>query len=277
MSVLPRLRLSGITKTYPSVVANDDIDLTVLPGEIHAVLGENGAGKSTLMKIIYGVIEPDAGTIRWNEEPVSDRQSRARAKARHRDGVPAFLAVRDADRRREHRAGARSGARERRARRAHPRRLRALRTAGRPRPPHPFDGGRRAAARRDRPLPAAGPAAPDHGRADVGADAASRRESVRDAEEACRRRLQHPLHQPQAGRDPRALSSRHGIAIGKGQRRMRSPNGDVGSPGRDDDRRRSSSSAASDRACRRRRRARREPSRVGDGRSIRTSAWRTSI
>ncbi len=71
MSALPRLRLSGITKMYPSVVANDAIDLTVFPGEIHAVLGENGAGKSTLMKIIYGVIEPDAGTIHWNEEPVA--------------------------------------------------------------------------------------------------------------------------------------------------------------------------------------------------------------
>jgi general nucleoside transport system ATP-binding protein len=71
MSARPRLRLSGITKSYPSVVANDAIDLAVLPGEIHAVLGENGAGKSTLMKIIYGVIEPDAGTIRWNEELVA--------------------------------------------------------------------------------------------------------------------------------------------------------------------------------------------------------------
>ncbi len=66
----PLLQLSGIRKVYPSIVANDGIDLEVLPGQIHAVLGENGAGKSTLMKIIYGVTAPDEGRIEWQGAPV---------------------------------------------------------------------------------------------------------------------------------------------------------------------------------------------------------------
>ena len=65
-AAVPRLELSAISKAYPAVIANDAIDLTVLPGEIHAVLGENGAGKSTLMKILCGIVKPDAGSIRWN-------------------------------------------------------------------------------------------------------------------------------------------------------------------------------------------------------------------
>jgi simple sugar transport system ATP-binding protein len=66
-----RLKLTGITKQYPGCLANDNVDLAISAGEIHALLGENGAGKSTLMKMIYGVTKPDAGKIVWQGEQVS--------------------------------------------------------------------------------------------------------------------------------------------------------------------------------------------------------------
>ena len=65
-----RLELTGITKAFPGVLANDNVSFSVKPGEIHALLGENGAGKSTLVKMIYGIMQPDAGEIRWDGEPV---------------------------------------------------------------------------------------------------------------------------------------------------------------------------------------------------------------
>lgn len=66
----PRLELRGITKAYPGVLANDSINLKILPGEIHALLGENGAGKSTLVKIIYGVLKADSGDMLWDGKPL---------------------------------------------------------------------------------------------------------------------------------------------------------------------------------------------------------------
>jgi general nucleoside transport system ATP-binding protein len=69
----PRLELRQVTKSYPSVVANDQVSLQVLSGSIHAVLGENGAGKSTLMKIIYGSVKPDAGEVVFNGHTVQVR------------------------------------------------------------------------------------------------------------------------------------------------------------------------------------------------------------
>jgi general nucleoside transport system ATP-binding protein len=70
-AAIPRLELRGISKRYPGgVLANDEIGFAVMPGEIHALLGENGAGKSTLVKIIYGVLQADAGSIQWNGREV---------------------------------------------------------------------------------------------------------------------------------------------------------------------------------------------------------------
>ncbi|WP_026415543.1 ABC transporter ATP-binding protein [Actinomadura oligospora] len=70
---VPAVRLTSITKRFPGVVANRDIDLEIQRGEVHALCGENGAGKSTLMKILYGMQRPDEGTIEIDGEKVSFR------------------------------------------------------------------------------------------------------------------------------------------------------------------------------------------------------------
>jgi len=63
--------MENISKAYPGVLANDNVSLSLQAGSIHALLGENGAGKSTLVKILYGLLAPDAGTIHWQGKPVN--------------------------------------------------------------------------------------------------------------------------------------------------------------------------------------------------------------
>jgi ABC-type uncharacterized transport system ATPase subunit len=63
------LRVSGVTKAYPGVVANSDVGFSVSEGEVHALLGENGAGKSTLVKMIYGLVKPDSGSMTFRGKP----------------------------------------------------------------------------------------------------------------------------------------------------------------------------------------------------------------
>ncbi|MFV1491178.1 ABC transporter ATP-binding protein [Phaeobacter sp. JH18-32] len=76
----PLLSLQGLTKAYPGVVANDTVSFNIGAGEVHALLGENGAGKSTLVKMIYGLVKPDSGTMLLRGAPYAPaepRQARA--------------------------------------------------------------------------------------------------------------------------------------------------------------------------------------------------------
>jgi len=67
----PLIRMEGITKRFPGVLANDSVDFSVQEGEIHALVGENGAGKTTLMKVLYGIYSKDEGQIYFDDEHVS--------------------------------------------------------------------------------------------------------------------------------------------------------------------------------------------------------------
>ena len=78
MTDTPLLALSGLTKAYPGVVANDDVSLRIAPGEVHALLGENGAGKSTLVKMIYGLVKPDSGKMEMNGSAYTPQEPRDR-------------------------------------------------------------------------------------------------------------------------------------------------------------------------------------------------------
>ncbi|MEM8824409.1 MAG: ABC transporter ATP-binding protein [Pseudomonadota bacterium] len=75
------LDLQGLTKAYPGVVANDGVSFSIAPGEVHALLGENGAGKSTLVKMVYGLVAPDSGTMILSGQPFNPPDPRAARSA----------------------------------------------------------------------------------------------------------------------------------------------------------------------------------------------------
>ena len=219
------LALENITKIYPSVRANDGVSLEVRRGHIHAILGENGAGKSTLMKVIYGVVSPDAGTIRWRGEATAIR-SPAHARSLGIGMIFQHFVLFETMTVAENIALAIPGPRKALAARIRDigERLSLEIDPGGSRP-RPL--GRRAAARRNHPLPAAGPRPHHHGRADRRAAAEPHPGALRDAATARRRGPRHPLHLPQAGGDPRALphGDRHAE---RPDRRHRRPDENVG-------------------------------------------------
>ena len=77
----PVLQLSGVTRSFGALVASDKVDLDLVSGEIHALIGPNGAGKTTLIKQVVGEILPDAGTIRFHGEDITQAPPARRALA----------------------------------------------------------------------------------------------------------------------------------------------------------------------------------------------------
>ena len=73
----PLLNIQGLTKAYPGVIANNNVSFDIDEGQLHALLGENGAGKSTLVKMIYGLVKPDSGSMLLRGRPYAPAEPRA--------------------------------------------------------------------------------------------------------------------------------------------------------------------------------------------------------
>ena len=172
-----RLELRGVTKAFPGVLANDHVSFGVRPGEIHALLGENGAGKSTLVKMIYGVLQPDAGEIRFDGMAVHVPNPKA-ARAMGIGMVFQHFSLFEALTVLENIA---LGLDEKLSHAELEKRIREVLTRyGLTLDPHRTVSTlsrRRAPAHRDRARAAPEPEAPDHGRAHLGADPAGGRAS----------------------------------------------------------------------------------------------------
>ena len=207
-SAPPRLELRGVTKRFPGVLANDNVNVKVKPGEIHALLGENGAGKSTLVKMIYGILAPDAGEMLWDGQPVKVANPRAARKLgigmvfQHFSLFEALTVLENIALGLDSKVSQRELEAEIR---------RVLDLYGLKLDPQRIVSTLSVGERQRIEIVRAlllEPAPADHGRADLGADAAGSRAIVRDPAQARRGRLLDPLHLPQAARDHRALRRR---------------------------------------------------------------------
>ena len=96
-----RAELRGVSKRFAATQALDDVSFDLLPGEVHALVGENGAGKSTLVKILAGVYQPDSGTVWLDGEATQIHGPRPIAGARDRRRPPGAAALPGPDRGRE--------------------------------------------------------------------------------------------------------------------------------------------------------------------------------
>jgi ribose transport system ATP-binding protein len=95
VSDAPAIALEGLTKAFGATVAAAEVAFTVQPGEVHALLGENGAGKSTIVKLLSGLIQPDAGAIRLFGEPVRIPSPRAAQRLGVQTAFQEMTLVRD--------------------------------------------------------------------------------------------------------------------------------------------------------------------------------------
>ena len=202
------LEARNIVKLFGDLRANDDVSLSLKPGEIHALLGENGAGKSTLVKIIYGALQPTSGELFWNGSPVTISNPAAARELgigmvfQHFSLFDALTVTQ------KHRAGPEGRAEHDGAGRADRDGLRRLRFAASAPCARGGSLGGRTPAHRGGALPVAGAPPADPGRAHRGPDPAGSRPALRHTGAPGRRRLRGALHLPSPGRGETPLPRR---------------------------------------------------------------------
>ena len=211
--------LRGITKRFPAVVANDQVDFEAADGEVHALLGENGAGKTTLSNILTGLYRPDEGEILLSGEPVEFHSPRDAHRRWDRDGAPALparrrpsLSPRTSSSATSGTSGARFCVRSRAIEARVEELVAPVRPRRRPARAHLAALGRRAAARRGPEGALPGRAHPHPRRADRRADSAGSGRALRDGARDGGGRPHGDLHLAQAPRGEGGRGSSHRAA-----------------------------------------------------------------